>query len=239
MAFGLTNAPATFSEMMDTISKDEEGCVWYMDYILIYGGTTEAEDQAFVEKVLRRFVNHGLVVNRTKSGFHVHETIFLGQIVNGSQVQMDPAKLETMFKWPVPTKKKEVPASLDFANYYRRFLENYRAKARPLIDLTKDVPFSWRHLQQQAFDELRTRFLSAPILTQFDRTLETIIETDASNQAIAGILSPYHIVNVAKQLHPGAYHAKTLSAAQRNYPIHDEELFAVVDRFREWRDWLV
>ena len=65
------------------------------------------------------------------------------------------------------------------------------------------------------------------------------METDASNQAIAGILSQYHIVNGAKQLHPVEYHVKTLSAAQRNWPIHDNELFAIVDSFWKWRDWLV
>ena len=210
-----------------------------MDDILIYGGTTEAEHQAFVEKVLQQCVKHGLAVNLTKFEFHVRETMLLGHIVNGSSVQMDPAKLETMSKWPVPTKKTEVQVFLGFANYYRRFIENYSAKARLLIDLTKDVPFSWWHQQQQAFDELRTRFLSAPILTQFDRTLETIMETDASNQAIACILSLYHIVNGAKQLHPVEYHAKTLSAAQRNWLIHDKELFSIVDSFRKWRDWLV
>ena len=101
-----------------------------------------------------------------------------------------------MSKWPVPTKKKEVQAFLGFANHYRLFIENYSAKARPLIDLTKDVPFSWGHQQQQAFDELRTRFLSAPILRQFDRTIETIMETDASNLAIAGMLSQYQSVLV-------------------------------------------
>ena len=167
------------------------------------------------------------------------KTIFLGHNVNCSQVQMDPAKLETMSKWQVPSKKKEVRAFLGFANYYRRFIENYSARARPLIDLTKDVQFSWGHQQQQAFHELRTRFLSAPIVTQFDRTLETIMETDASNQAIACILSQYHIVNGVKQLHAVEYHAKTLSAAQRNWPIHDEKLFAIVDSFRKCRDWLV
>ena len=57
MPFGLTNAPATFQEMMDTIFKDEEGCVWYMDDILIYGGQTEAEHQAYVEKILQQCVN--------------------------------------------------------------------------------------------------------------------------------------------------------------------------------------
>ena len=55
---------------------------------------------------------------------------------------MDPSKLETMSKWPIPTKKKEVQVFLDFANYYRRFIINYSAKARPLIDLTKDVAFT-------------------------------------------------------------------------------------------------
>ena len=67
---------------------------------------------------------------------------------------MDPSKRETMSKWPIPTKKKEVQAFLGFANYYPRFIINYSAKARPLVDLTKDVPFTCRHTQQQAFDEL-------------------------------------------------------------------------------------
>ena len=152
---------------------------------------------------------------------------------------MDPAKLEPMFKWPVLTKTKEVLAFLGFANYYSRFIENYSARARHLIDLTKYVPFSCGHQQQQAFDELRTRFLSASILTQFDRTLETIMEPDASNQAIAGILSQYHIVNGAKQLHAVEYHTKTLSAAQRNWPMHHKDLVAIVDSFWKWRDSLV
>jgi len=56
---------------------------------------------------------------------------------------MDPTKLEAMAKWPTPTKKNEVQALLGFANYYRRFIANYNGKARPLIDLTRDVPFAW------------------------------------------------------------------------------------------------
>ena len=63
MPFGLTNAPASFQEMMDTIFKDMEGCIWYLDDILIYGGDTEAEHQAIVEKVLQQCVEHGLTVH--------------------------------------------------------------------------------------------------------------------------------------------------------------------------------
>ena len=239
MPFGLTNAPASFQEMMDAIFKDMEGCIWYLDDILIYGGDTEGEHQAIVEKVLQQYVEHGLTVNLLKSEFHVKETIFLWHVINSQEVKMDPSKLETISKWPIATKKKEVQAFLGFANYYRRFIVNYSAKARPLIDLIKDVPFTCGHAQQQAFDELRARFLSAPILIQFDRTLQTIMETDASNQAIAGFLSQYHVVNGCKQHHPVEYHAKTLSATRRNWPIHDKELFAIVDCFRKWRDWPV
>ena len=143
MPFGLTNAPATFQEMMDTIFKDIEGCVWYLDNILIYGGDTDEEHQKIVEKVLQLCIDHGLAVNLAKSEFHVQQTIFLGHIINGQQVQMDPSKLETMCKWPIPTKKNEVQAFLGFANYYRHFIANSSAKAHPLIELTKDVPFSW------------------------------------------------------------------------------------------------
>jgi len=154
MPFGLMNAPASFQEMMNTIFEDVEGCVWYLDNILIFGGKTEEEYQAIVEKVLEKCVEHGLPVNLPKCEFHVKQTLFLGHIINGQQVQMDPSKLEVMAKWPVPTKEKEVQAFLSFANYYRRFIVNYSSKARPLIELTKDIPFSWGSEQQAAFDEL-------------------------------------------------------------------------------------
>ena len=129
-----------------------------MDNIVIDGGQTEAEHQTYVAKILQQCVNRKLAVDFNKSEFNVHKTIFLDHIINGCQVQLDPAKLERMSKWPVPTRKKEVQSFLGFADYYRRFMENYSAKARPLIDLMKHVPFSWGHQQQQAFDELRTRF---------------------------------------------------------------------------------
>ena len=140
---------------MDTFFKDMEGCVWYLDDILIYGGDTEEEHQTIVENVLQLCIDYGLAVNLVKSDFHVHESIFLVHIINGQQVQMDLSKLETMYKWPIPTKRKAVQAFLVFVNYYRRFIANYSAKAHPLIELTKDVPSSCGYEQQQAFDDLR------------------------------------------------------------------------------------
>ena len=138
---------------MDTIVNCIEGCIWYVDDILIYGGDTEAEHKSIVEKVLQQCVEHRLAVNLLKSEFHITETIFLRHIINGQEVKMDPTKLKTIFRWPIPTKTKEVEVCLGFANYYRRFIINYSPKAHPLINLTKDVPFTWGCIQQQAFDK--------------------------------------------------------------------------------------
>ena len=77
MPFELTNAPATFEEMMHTLFKDMEGYVWYLDDILIYVVHTEEEHQKIVQKVLQLCIDHGLAVNLGKSEFHVYKTIFL------------------------------------------------------------------------------------------------------------------------------------------------------------------
>ena len=100
---------------------------------------------------------------------------------------MDTAKLERMSKWPVPIKKKEVLVFSDFANYYRLFIAYYSTKARPLINLTKDVPFTCWHTQQQAYAKLQAGLLPAPTLTQFNRKLEIMMETNAYKQAIVSM----------------------------------------------------
>ena len=142
MPLGLTNAHASFLEMNDTIFKDMEGYIWYIHNILFCGNNTEAEHQAIVGKVLQQCLEHGLAINLLKSKFHVHETIFLLHVINGQEVKIDPSKLKTMSKWPIPTKKKKVQAFLGFTNYYRRYIISYRAKAHPFINLTNDIPFT-------------------------------------------------------------------------------------------------
>ena len=99
-------------------------------------------------------------------------------------------------------------------------------------------PFSWNEQQQSAFDNLKAAFTTAPVLKPFDRNLQTIMETDASNQAIAGVLSQYHIENGVKSLYPMDHHAKVLSPSERNWPIHDKELWAIISCFRRWNNWL-
>ena len=152
MPFGLMNAPSSFQEMMDDILRDlDTHTVWYIDDILIHtkgnnddreedegGAEAEAEHKAAVEKVLQRLMDHDLAVNLAKSDFHLREVNFLGYLLGTNDtLRMEPGKIEAIQKWEIPTRKKEVQAFLGFANYYRRFIQDYARRAKPLTDLTK------------------------------------------------------------------------------------------------------
>ena len=145
MPFGLINAPASFQEMMDEIFEgdDDYGMLWYIDDMLIHGGETEEKHQKPVEYILQKCLDDGLAINLEKSEFHQNEVNFLGHIINGQRIRIQPSKVNVILEWQPPTKKKEVQAFLAFANYYRRFTHNYTAKVKLLTELTKDVPFLW------------------------------------------------------------------------------------------------
>ena len=104
--FGLTNNPASCLEMIDTIFKDIERYIWYLDDILIYGSNAAAKHQVTVKIVLQQCVEHVLTVNLSKSAFYVKDIIFFMSVINDQEVKMHPSKLETISKWPIPTKKK-------------------------------------------------------------------------------------------------------------------------------------
>ena len=122
-----------------------QGYIWYLNDILICSSNTKTEHQAIVEKVLQQCVQHRFTVNLVKSEFHVCKTIFLEYVINGQEVKMDLSELGIMFQWPIPAKKKEVQRLLGFAYYYCRFIINCSTKVHHLIDLTKDLPFTWGH----------------------------------------------------------------------------------------------
>ena len=114
-------------------------------------------------------------------------------------------KVEAVFDWKTPKSLTETQAFLGFANFYRRFIQDYSRIARPLTELTKKTEkWSWNPEAERAFTELKQRFTTAPILAHFDAKQPVIIETDASDFAIGGILSQRDDEN---RLHPVAFHS--------------------------------
>ena len=122
-----------------------------------------------------------------------------------------------------------------FANFYRRFIGSYSKISKPLTDLTKKrIPWEWSQQADEAFEELKRRFTTAPILRHFDPQLPIIVETDASDYAIGAVLSQKY----EKRLHPIAFHSRKMDKAEINYEIHDKEMLAIVSAFKEWRRYL-
>lgn len=222
MPFGLTNAPATCQQFVnDTLRQYlDRFCVVYLDDILIYSQN------------LKEHRRHVRLVTTS--------TTFLGFVVSTSGISMDSAKVSAITEWRTPNNLKELQSFLGFANFYRRFIEGYSQRVKPLTKLlSKHTKFAWGVEQENAFQSLKEVFCTAPILRHFDPELETILETDASDTAISGILSQYVHYPDKKLLHPVAYFSRNLTPAERNYGIGDKELLAIVASLTQYRPYVV
>jgi len=142
-------------------------------------------------------------------------------------------KVESIKKWRSPRSVKEVQIFIGFANFYRRFIKDFSKICKPITETKKGNPkdFSWGKEQEAAFEELKHRLTTAPILAHFYPERETGEETDASDFALGCILSQLF----DRRLHPVAFHSGKLSPTERNYEIDDKELLAIQEAFIEWK----
>ena len=161
---------------------------------------------------------------------------FLGMIIGQGKVEMDNKKLEAIEKWKPPTTVKGVRSFTGFANFYRKFIPNFSNLVAPLNLLTrKNEPWNWTSLQQNAFNELKCIFSSAPVLLIPNISRPFSIMTDASLLAAGAILLQS---DANQDLHPCTYFSRTFTPAQRNYDIYNKELLAVILALEEWRQYL-
>lgn len=238
MPFGLTNAPAVFQSLVNDVLRDmlNRFVFVYLDDILIFSPDLKTHQQ-HVRLVLQRLMENKLFVKREKCEFHAETVTFLGYIVSKGQLRMDPEKVSAVAEWPIPTSRKHLQRFLGFANFYRRFIRNYSQVASPLTALTSILrPFLWDVAAQEAFDKLKSLFISAPILIQPDATRQFIVEVDASDTGVGAILSQRSIND--NKVHPCAFLSRRLSPAERNYDVGNRELLAVKVALDEWRHWL-
>ena len=114
----------------------------------------------------------------------------LGHIVSRRGLECDPKKIEDVQSWPVPDCLKSVRQFLGFVGYNRRFITNFADLATPLVALSgKDVPFIWGLVCSTSFYSLRDSLIQAPILAFPTETGQYILDTDASNFGLDGVLS--------------------------------------------------
>src|SRR5467141_3766229 len=238
MSMGLTNAPATFQAFMNHIFRDMTDIfvVIYLNDILIFSNSLE-DHWVHVRRVLERLREYDLHSKPEKCLFHTQRIEFLGFMVTPTGISMDTAKTDAVSVWPTPTSLKAVQAFLGFSNFYRRFIVGFSDIVIPLIRLTcKDTPFSWGPDHTKAFGALKHAFTTAPILAHFNPDNPIVVETDASDYAIAAIIS--QISPDDGDIHPIMFYSHSMQLAELNYEIYDKELLAAFEAFRQWRNYL-
>ncbi|KAL7852922.1 hypothetical protein SRHO_G00187070 [Serrasalmus rhombeus] len=252
MPFGLCNAPATFQRLMERMFGDcrYQSVLLYLDDVIVFSANVEQHLERLGE-VFSRLQKQGLKVKLSKCHFFQRQVNYLGHVVSREGVATDPAKIEVVKKWKRPSHLAELRSFLGFASYYRRFVEGFSKLAAPLHQLVgkiggarrkgKTLPISlaafWDEVCEQAFQSLKERLTSAPVLAYADFSKPFVVEVDASHGGLGAVLSQEHDGKVR----PIAFASRGLRPAERNmdnYSSMKLELlavkWAVTEKFREY-----
>ncbi|GBM62381.1 Transposon Tf2-9 polyprotein [Araneus ventricosus] len=234
MPFGLKNAPATFQRLMDQFRNGlpTVNILVYLDDIAVLSETFEQhiQDLKMVFDRLRKF---NLCVNREKCKFACARVKYLGLWITPKGIEVDQDKVAAIQSIPCPRNVKQLQSFLQTCSWYRKFIPNFSDIARPLSNLTKkNIVWKWSEQEQQAFQTLKQRLVTPPVLRQVDPTKPFIIRTDASGYALGAVLlqgdSP-------ADERPIEYASRLLSSPEKNYSTTEREALAVVwalDKFR-------
>ena len=226
MPFGLCNAPATFQRMMDVVlaGLKWQSCLVYLDDVIVFSKTFE-EHLDHLRAMLSRLVEYSLFLAPKKCFICRQQLEYLGHIVSKDGLKTDPKKIEAVADFPTPKCVKDVRSFLGVAGYYRRFVKDYAAVANPLFELLKEkTEWEWTDAREKAFQELKRRLISSPILRHPDFSKPFIVDTDASLLGLGAILmqqdegAEYVI----------AYASRALTEAEKKWSVTELEALAIV-----------
>ena len=251
MAFGLTNAPATFQRLMERCMGEMnlKECLIFLDDILVFSSTFE-EHLERLEAVFSRLKQHGLKLKPSKCEFFKNRVTYLGHVVSESGVETDPDKISALASWPEPDNVKSLRSFLGFTGYYRRFIKDYAKIVKPLNDLLVGHPthkpvsrkkrkkssvlWEWGEAQQSAFNTLKEKLSSPPVLAYADFSKPFVLHTDASTEGLGAVL--YQVQDGQEKVI--AYASRGLRNSERNYPAHKLEFlclkWSVTEKFHDY-----
>ena len=159
-----------------------------MDDFVIPAKTMEELEERTI-RFLKIAEKHNLCFKRSKYNFNMEEISILGVVVGKGQIQMEQEKIKAVKEWKTPTRVRDVESFLGFANFYRRFIQNFSHTAKPLNELKGKKEWKWEEEYQRVFEELKEKITSQPVLALPRREGKFRVETDVSGHAIGGVLS--------------------------------------------------
>ena len=202
----------------------------FVDDILIYS-QSEREHEDHLRIVLQLLRDHQLYAKFNKCEFWLNEVRFLGHVVSASGASVDLEKVEAVMSWERPKSVFEIRSFLGLVGYYRRYIKDFSRFVAPMTRLTrKEVNFDWDDRCEEAFQKLRRRLTTAPILIVSDKGQGYTVYCDASKAGLGCVLMQSGRVV--------AYGSRQLKNHEQNYPTHNMELAAVVFALKIWRYYL-
>jgi hypothetical protein len=232
MSFGLTNAPAHFTYLMNSVFMPElvKFVVVFIDDILIYS-KNEEEHAKHIRVVLTRLREHQLYAKFIKCAFWLEEIQFLGHVLSAKGITVDPS-VKDILEWKPPTTIHQVRSFHGLVGYYRRFILDFSKIVKPITGLLKNgTKFDWSSKCNEAFEQLKVLLTTAPVLAQPDIEKPFDVYYDASGSGLRCVLMQESRII--------AYASRQLRHHEEHYPTHDLELAAVVHALKIWRHYLL
>ncbi|MBW0530101.1 hypothetical protein O181_069816 [Austropuccinia psidii MF-1] len=236
MPFVITNAPASFQNLVNDVFADflDNFVVVYLDVIMVFSSSVEVHFK-HVASVLKRQRDNYLCDKSSRCVFHASSVEYLSYVVSSDGLKMDSSNIQQILNWPHPKNLKALQSLLGFVNFYWNFIKNHSKKITSLTSLLKtDSPFIFNGEALSRFQILKEAFTNAHILSNLNPSLQTILETDASDYALGAVLS--QVKDSGK--HPIAFDSCKLLPAKLNYEIHEKALFGIVWALKCWRAFL-
>ncbi|GJR95090.1 putative reverse transcriptase domain-containing protein [Tanacetum coccineum] len=204
--------------------------IWAYEF-QVYDRLNKQEHEEHLKIILELLKKEELYAKFSKCEFWIPKVQFLGHVIDSEGIHVDPAKIESIKDWTSPKSPTEIRQFLGLAGYYRRFIEGFSKIAKPMTKLTqKKVKFEWGDKQEAAFQLLKQKLCSAPILALPEGSEDFIAYCDASKKGLGAVLMQREKVI--------SYASRQLKIHEKNYTTHDLELGAVVFALKIWRHYL-
>ena len=228
---GFTNSSSIFQRTMNLILS---GLSWeyllvYVDDILVFSKTID-DHLAHLTSLFTKLREYKLIVKISKCEFASKELLFLGHIISGEGIRTDPRKCTVIARSNVPQNLGEVRTFLGATGYYRKFIERYSDLAKPLRELANGNKWYWTDIEQESWQNLKSKLCKAPILAHPDNSKPFKLLCDASAYAIGVVLE--------QNGHPIYYYTQSLKKSERRYGTSERECLAMVLGVKKFRSYL-
>lgn len=237
MGFGLTNAPATFQSLMNDVFKNHlrKFIAVYMDDVLIYSDNLK-DHVRHLRIALQLLRDRKVYCKPKKCILGASEVLYLGHVIGGGGIKVDPEKIKTINNLARPTSKSEISTFLGMCSYLCEHIQHYAEVALPLTNATHDdVGFDWTDECEESFNLLKNMITTAPVLLIPDPNKPFIIASDASDHSGGAVLIQLDVNGTRR---PVAYWSRKWTSSELKWPTRDKECKAMLDSIENFSTWV-